>query len=128
MLKKPEECPYLKYSFGVEHAGAYELIFELVPANPAHFGNRFAFFYGINESKPVLAYGVAEDYNTEYACREWDYGVVNHVRRVVTQVSFAEGNNELKIYPGQPGFMLERILILPAGKKLQSSYLGPQKD
>ena len=128
VLKKPEECPYLKYSFGVEHAGAYELIFELVPANPAHLGNRFAFFYGINESKPVLAYGVAEDYNTEYACREWDYGVVNHVRRVVTQVSFAEGNNELKIYPGQPGFMLERILILPAGKKLQSSYLGPQKD
>ena len=128
MQEKPEECPYLKYSFVVETAGVYELIFELVPANPDHFGRRFAFFYGVNESKPELVYGVADDYNTEYACKEWDYGVVNHVRRVGAKVSFEEGNNGLKVYPGHPGFMLERILIMPANKQLLPSYLGPQKD
>lgn len=118
--------PHLIYEFEVEKQGTYEVTFELVPANPDHFGGRFAFFYSIGQGIIEEGFGVASDYNTEYACQEWDFGVVNHIRKVKETVTLEEGRNTLTIFPGQPGFMLERITIIQAGKEYLPSYLGPQ--
>lgn len=118
--------PHLLYELDLEEGGDYEVTFELVPANPDHFGGRFTFFYRENEGTIKECFGVSKDYNTEYSCREWDYGVVNHVRKVKEVIHFEGGVNQLMIFPGQPGFMLERITVIKAGKNYLESYLGPQ--
>lgn len=118
--------PHLLYEVELEEEGNYEVTFELVPANPDHFGGRFAFFYRENEETIKECFAVASDYNTEYSCREWDDGVVNHVRKVKEVIHFKNGVNQLMIFPGQPGFMLERVLIMKSGKQYLESYLGPQ--
>lgn len=119
------ERPSVTYRFFSLQEGTYEMIFELVPANPDHFGGRFSFDFALGGKEITKVYPVKETYTTEYADREWDYGVVNHVRKVKCDVKLTLGENELTIYPGEPGMMLERIIFVLKDRPIGEAYLGP---
>lgn len=101
---------------------------SLLSRNPSVKGGRIKFAYSVNDGRPQDIYGVSENYYTEWFDKEWANGVLSHVRNVKTQVSLQKGRNDIYIYAGEPGMILEKVVLYPAGKELASSYLGPMES
>ena len=57
----------------------------------------------------------------------WGVDVINNIRTTKTKITCEQGLNKLRIYAVSPGFVLEKLLIYPDGKKLANSYLGPNE-
>lgn len=71
----------------------------------------FHSFYGLN--KLLLIY-------SSYAV-----GVLNNIHKHTSIIKCKAGLNILRIYAVSPGFVLEKLVIYPEGKKPAKSYLGP---
>ncbi len=122
------EAPWLRYDFAADEAGRYKVQFWLSPHNPAQAGGRIPCGYSVNDGEKTILPTVSKSIYTEYSCSEWNRGVMNNIRIVEAEVELTGGLNRLYVYGGDPGIVLERIVLYPAGKPLPHSYLGPQES
>ena len=128
VYENAKEAPFVKYEFLAEQAGSYHVQFVLLTRNPSVKGGRIRFAVSINDKEPKTLYGVSEKYYTEWFDKDWANGVRDHARRVETEVTLKEGRNELFVYAGDPGFVLEKIILWPADQGLPESYFGPEES
>lgn len=64
----------------------------------------------------------------EPSCQEWCEMVLNQIRIVECKDYLRQGENEIQIQAVKPGFLLEKLVIVKAEKKLPESYLGPEES
>lgn len=121
-------APYVKYSLLAEKTGKYKLTLYLLARNPVQKGGRMGFAVSVNDGEPQELYGVSKQYYTEWISREWADGVLNHARTVTMEVSLRQGRNDIYVYAGEPGVILEKLVLHPAEKDLQESYFGPEES
>jgi hypothetical protein len=93
------------------------------PSNPVT--NDATLFYGIqaNEDNINIMNTIPEGYRVED--QNWAAWVLDNIRRHCGEIVCKAGLNTLKIYAVSPGFVLEKLVIYPKGKKPANSYLGP---
>ena len=120
-----ERSPYVRYSMVAEETGDYDLSMVLLARNPVVKGGRMRFFLSVNEEAPLSMDAVSGQYYTEWFCEEWAQGVLNHVRSIDTKVSLKIGRNDLYIYAGDPGVILEKLVLSRENRKVPETYLGP---
>lgn len=118
-----KDAPYLEYRFVVNQAGSYEVELYMQPSNPVSTENTL--FYGVqtNEDEINLINPIPEGYYVGDGT--WAKNVLDNIRRHSSKISCKEGLNTLRIYAVSPGFVLEKLVIYPEGKKPAESYLGP---
>ena len=118
-----EDAPYLEYHFVVHEAGVYELELYLQPSNPVT--NAGTLFCGIqaNEDSVQMVNTLPEGYRVDD--HNWAAGVLDNIHKHCSRINCHEGLNTLRIYAVSPGFVLEKLVIYPEGKKPANSYLGP---
>ena len=119
------KAPFVKYEMIAESEGEYTAELYLMTRNPVKRGERCRFAISVNESAPVAIYAVSENYYTEWFNLEWAHGVLDHGRIVSTNVSLKKGLNEVYIYAGEPGVIIEKIVLHPAENPIPESMLGP---
>lgn len=122
------KAPYVKYGMIAERTGKYCMTLVLLTRNPSVKGGRIRFAVSVNGERPQEMYGVSEKYYTEWFDKDWADGVRNHARNVFAEVELQEGRNDIYVYAGDPGFVLEKIILTPADQKLPDSYFGPQES
>lgn len=118
-----EDAPYLEYRFVVQKAGIYELELYMNPSNPVT--NDGTLFCGVqvNEDDSSIVNLLPEGYRVDDP--NWAKGVLHNIRKHRSKINCDEGLNTLRIYAISPGFVLEKLVIYPEGKKPANSYLGP---
>ena len=121
-------APYVKYSMIAEQAGTYKLTLYLLTRNPAVKGGRMRFAMSVNDGAPQDMYAVSEQYYTEWFHSEWADGVLDHARTVTVEVSLQKGKNDIYVYAGEPGVVLEKLVLYPADTTLPESYFGPEES
>ncbi len=121
-------APYVKYSLLAGKSGSYKLVLYILARNPMQKGGRMQFAVSVNDSEPWKMYTLSENYYTEWYNKEWADGVLNHARTVTTEISLKEGKNDIYIYAGEPGVILEKLVVHPAEKELPDSYFGPAES
>ncbi len=117
------DAPYLEYRFVVNQAGSYEVELYMQPSNPVTTENTL--FYGLqtNEDEINLVNPISEGY---YVGNDtWANNVLDNIRRHSSKINCKEGLNTLRVYAVNPGFVLEKLVIYPEGKRPAESYLGP---
>lgn len=124
----PKAAPYVKYIFMAKQTGTYKLDMHILTRNPVVKGGRMKFAVSVNESAPQEVYSVSEQYYTEWFHQEWADGVLNHARIVTTEISVREGENEIYVYAGEPGVILEKLVVYPEDTELPESYFGPEES
>ncbi len=121
-------APYIKYSMITEKSGTYRLAMSLLSRNPAVKGGRMRFSVSVGDGAPQDILVVSREYNTDCHFREWGDGVLDHARTITTEVSLQKGRNDIYVYAGEPGVILEKLILYPAGKELPESYFGPEES
>ena len=121
-------APYVNYSMITEEDASYTLTLYLLARNPAKKGDRMHFFISVNEDEPVIQYSLSEDFYTEWFNDEWASGVLEHIRKKEIKVNLKKGRNDIRFYAGDPGVMLEKLVLIRDGIKLSGSYLGPEES
>lgn len=118
-----EDAPYLEYQFVVQDSGLFEVELYMQPSNPVT--NEGTLFCGIqaNEDKIDVVNTLPTGYRVDDG--HWSKGVLNNIHRKRTKINCQQGVNTLRIYAVSPGFVLEKLVIYPDGKKPAGSYLGP---
>ena len=125
---EPQNAPYVKYSMLAEKTGEYKLVCYLLSRNPVVKGGRMRFAISINDEKPQDIYAVSENYYTEWFNDEWANGVLDHARTVTATVSLKKGQNDIYFYAGEPGVILEKLVLYGSDKDMKKSYLGPEES
>lgn len=118
-----KDAPYLEYHFVVQEAGVYELELYMQPSNPV--ATDYTLFCGIqaNEDDINIVNVLPEGYRVDD--QNWAVGVLDNIHKHSSCINCNEGLNTLRIYAVSPGFVLEKLVIYPEGKKPANSYLGP---
>ncbi len=124
----PKTAPYVKYTFLAEQTGTYKLDLYVLSRNPVVKGAQMRFAVSANEGAAQDVYSVSEQYYTEWFHKEWADGVLNHARVVTTEVTIREGKNDIYVYAGEPGVILEKLVLYPADMELSESYFGPAES
>lgn len=109
------DAPYMEYVFTAEE-GIYELTFEMRPMNPYSNGGRVFASFALNSSERLRIAATGTDYKVG-CTEEWCSGVLEHCRRVSTQVQCRAGMNRLRIYAGSPEAVYERIILEKKGRR-----------
>ncbi|MDQ0253328.1 hypothetical protein J2S74_000700 [Evansella vedderi] len=118
-----EDAPYLEYHFVVQESGQYEVELYMQPSNPVtKEGTIFCGIQG-NEDEINIVNTLPEKYRVDDD--NWGAGVLNNIHTRSSRINCKEGFNTLRIYAVSPGFVLEKLVIYPEGKKPVTSYLGP---
>ena len=124
-----QDAPCLEYSFFFQEAGSYEVELYMQPSNPVTTDNTL--YYGIqaNEDEIVIVNPLSRTLKVgESSSYEWAAGVLNNIRRHSSRVVCRNGLNTVRIYAVSPGFVLEKLVIYPAGARPPESYLGPTES
>lgn len=121
-------APYVKYAMFAKQSGTYRLAMSLLSRNPAVKGGRLRFAVSVGDSAPQEILVVSGQYNTDCHFREWGDGVLDHARTVTTEVTLQKGRNDIYVYAGEPGVILEKLVLYPLEKELPVSYLGPEES
>lgn len=118
-----EDAPYLEYQFVIKNAGTYEVELYMQPSNPVSKDNTL--FYGIqeNDEEARIINTIPKGYYVED--KNWSVTVLDNIRRHSSPITCKQGINTLRIYAVSPGFVLEKLVIYPEGKRPADSYLGP---
>lgn len=121
-----EDAPYLEYRFLVPEAGCYEAELYMQPSNPVAVDNTLYYAIQANGEDIKLINAISEHQRVgdEY----WAAGVLDNIRRQCSKIDCREGINTLRIYAVSPGFVLEKLVLYPEGKKPAKSYLGPEES
>lgn len=118
-----KDAPYLEYLFTVQEDGLYEVELYMQPSNPVTKEGLLFCGIKVNEEAISVVNTLPEGYRVDDG--HWAEGVLNHIRRHSTAIHCRKGLNTLRIYAVSPGFVLEKLVIYPEGKKPADSYLGP---
>ena len=86
------------------------------------------FAVSVNDGEPQEVYSVSEQYYTEWFHKEWADGVLNHVRVMTAEIAVSEGKNDIDVYAGEPGVILEKLVVYPGDTELPESYFGPEES
>ncbi|MBQ8549122.1 MAG: glycosyl hydrolase 115 family protein [Lachnospiraceae bacterium] len=121
-------APYVKYSFFASRGGSYKLDLHVSARNPVVKGGRIRFAVSVNDGAAQEVCSVSEKYYTEWFDKEWANGVLNHARTVTVEIAVNEGKNDVYVYAGDPGLILEKLVLYPADKELPESYFGPEES
>ncbi len=124
----PEQAPYVKYTFLASRTDTYKIDLYLLARNPVEKGGRMQFAVSANGGIPQKLSSVSEQYYTEWFHKEWADGVLKHARVVTTELTVTEGKNDIYVYAGEPGVILEKLVLYPAEKELPESYFGPEES
>lgn len=99
------------------------------PANPLNQWDRVEFGLSVNGRETRQIPLIPEHYiSGEPSCQEWCEMVLNQIRIVECKDYLRQGENEIQIQAVKPGFLLEKLVIVKAEKKLPESYLGPEES
>lgn len=123
-----KSAPYVKYAMIAERSGTYRLAMSLLSRNPSVKGGRMRFAVSVNDGAPQDVFAVSAQFYTEWTCKEWGDGVLDHARTVTTEVTLQKGRNDIYVYAGEPGVVLEKLVLYPAEKELPESYFGPEES
>lgn len=123
-----KEAPFLQYDFAAEKEGSYTVQFYLSPRNPSVKGGHIRCRIAVNEEPAQMLETVSTSLYTEYSCMEWNRGVMDNIRIVKASAEVKRGLNHLYFYAGDPGIVLERIVLHRADRAIAESYLGPQES
>lgn len=123
-----DEAPYLRYDFAAQKEGIYTVQLYLAPCNPGRPGGKMRCRISVNEEPTQVVDTVSPSLHTEWTCAEWSRGVMNNIRVVKASVSVKKGFNHFYFYGGDPGIVLERIVLYREEKPILESYLGPQES
>ncbi|MBD3919470.1 glycosyl hydrolase 115 family protein [Paenibacillus sp. PR3] len=123
-----EDAPYLEYQFVVQEAGDYEVKLYMQPSNPVTTDNTLHYGIQANEGEIQVWNTIVRGQQVSEYNRDWATGVLDNIRRHISQIVCQEGRNQLRIYAVSPGFVLEKLVIYPVGKKPAASYLGPTES
>lgn len=123
-----KSAPYVKYAMIAEQSGVYRLDISLLTRNPSVKGARMRFAVSVNDGAPQDIPVVSTQYNTDCHFKEWGDGALEHARTVTTEVPLQKGRNDIYVYAGEPGVVLEKLVLYPAEKELQESYFGPEES
>ncbi|MEH7419154.1 glycosyl hydrolase 115 family protein [Neobacillus drentensis] len=118
-----KDAPYLEYHFVVQEAGVYELELYRQPSNPVSKDSTLYCGIQANEDDINIVNTLPEGYRVDD--NNWAVGVLDNIHRHCSIINCKEGLNFLRIYAVSPGFVLEKLVIYPEGKKPANSYLGP---
>ena len=121
------KMPYVAYEVSVAEAGEYDILFFLMTRNPSVKGGRMKFYASANDDKPQVVYSVSDHYYTEWQDADWAQGVLTAGRQVAGSVNLEAGNNTIKVYAGEPGVIIEKLVIKRKNYELPTTYLGPVK-
>lgn len=121
-------APYVKYAMIAEQSGVYRLAISLLSRNPSVKGGRMRFAVSVNDDAPHEVFAVSGQYYTEWTCKEWGDGVLDHARTVTMEVTLHKGRNDIYVYAGEPGVILEKLVLYPLEKELPVSYFGPEES
>ena len=124
----PKSAPSVTYSFIAAESGTYELQLYMLSRNPAVIGTRLKFAVSVNGGVPADTFGVKEGYYTEWTDRDWSEGVLNSIRIVTVKLPVNSGRNDITIHAGEPGVIIEKLVLHPEGKPVPGSYLGPPES
>ncbi|MGM0901090.1 MAG: hypothetical protein ACQEXB_08310 [Bacillota bacterium] len=118
-----KDAPYLQYQFVVQEAGEYELELYMQPSNPVR--TDYTLFCGIqaNDDDTAIVNVLPKGYRVDDD--NWAVGVLNNIHKHISTIKCKVGLNTLRVYAVSPGFVLEKLVIYPQGKKPANSYLGP---
>ena len=133
-----EYIPVEKDSHAISLKAAHPLMYTLTydvtgdlpegytaPANPVCQGGSVYFGCAVNGNAPQKIEMIPDGYRSgEPSCAEWAKMVVDQIRVVRVQVTLQSGENEIGIYAGTPGFLLEKLTFVRKGKHLPESGLG----
>lgn len=120
--------PYLRYDFVAYEDGDYVLESDVLQRNPVVKGQPMCFGLQVNDGEFVTVNTVRDDYYTYNECAEWCNGVLDNVRRVLTDIMVKKGINHIKIYAMSPDVMFDKFVIYNKKIGLKKSYLGPKES
>lgn len=127
--QKTEERPFLCYTIYTECGGDYTLELHTSPANPLAFGDQLWLGVSVNTSDEQQVYITDKTYRGgDPECQAWSDAVLNQEHIASCSVSLYEGLNQITVYAGSPGVVLERLILKKEGSLVKNAYLGPEKS
>lgn len=117
--------PHVSYEVYSDEDIKADIIFYLMTRNPSVKGGRMRFYVAANDDKPQTVYSVSDHYYTEWQDEDWAQGVLTAGRQVSCSMKLHEGCNAIRVYAGDPGVIIEKLVIKHSGYELPTSYLGP---
>lgn len=123
-----KEAPYVRYDFAAKNEGVYEVELYLGSCNPRELGGNVRCQIAINDGEKAVVETTEKDWYTEWRCEEWNDSVMKNVRIIKTKVDVKKGLNSFYFFAGDPGIILERVILHSEDVELPESYLGPQES
>lgn len=120
-----QDVPSLWYDFAAKEAGVYIVQLYFAPRNPGRQGGHIRCQVSVNDEKREILETITSPFYTEWRCAEWNNGVMDNIRIVKTAITVRKGLNRLYFYAGDPGIVLEKIVLYREGNSLPDSYFGP---
>lgn len=120
-------APWVEYRLAVPEGGIHVAELYLQPSNPVTTDNTL--YYGIqaNDGRIAVIDAIPDGMRVGES-EAWAVGVLDNIRRSKSEITLNSGLNTLRIYAVSPGFVLEKLVIHPAGTKPADSYLGPAES
>lgn len=121
-------APGLEYAIWVHSEGEWTVLLYSAPANSLEGGKNLYFGIQVNEGEKQAIALLPEDYNAgDPGCQAWDTMVLDQIRVTKQKITLHSGVNTLHVFALDPGFTLEKIVLVRDSSKLLPSYLGPQE-
>lgn len=125
----PSEAPSLTYRVWVTNPGTYRLSLYAAPVNPHWAGHDVTCRVAVNGEAGVSVSLIPEKFNAgEPSCPSWSRMVLDQIRIVGTDAVLGQGLNEIRVEAADPGFVLEKLVLVREGQRLPESYLGPAES
>lgn len=122
------DLPCLQYDAVAQEEGTYTVWLYLAPRNPVRPGGQIRCQISVNDGPRQIIDTVSSSMRTEGNCGEWSRGVLDNIRVAEAEADIKKGMNHLYFYAGDPGIVLERIVLFRKGKGILSSFLGPKES
>jgi len=124
----PGQGPSLEYLFVVDEPGTYVVELYTQPSNPVSPENPIYYGIQVNDGEINVHNTIPEGQKVGDHSLNWGAGVLDNIRRHASKVTCNAGLNKIRIYAVSPAFVLEKLVIYPAGKEPAESYLGPPES
>ncbi|MCR5688026.1 MAG: glycosyl hydrolase 115 family protein [Lachnospiraceae bacterium] len=124
-LFAPMDAPSVVYRILLERAGRYDVTFYAAPSNPCRADGKLLFTVSTGPHDIREVNLIPEGYAVGDRQKDWEKGVLDNIRCAHAVMDLKAGMNELHVGAVSPGFVLEKIVIVPEGCALPYSYLGP---
>ncbi|MDP4089951.1 MAG: glycosyl hydrolase 115 family protein, partial [Bacillota bacterium] len=126
-FEKPEDAPYLEYSFRVNEDAEYILTTYTAPTNNLYKNGRLKFAAAFDGETPTAADALSKDFIAgDHSNYDWCNAVLDNIHITETTHKLTKGVHTLRFYGLDAGLVLQK-LVLSRGK-LPASYLGPEES